>query len=113
MNFLRCSVCLLMLVFFIPVGAQNDTRVLLRSDDFGMSHAVNLALEKMIQTGIPFNASVMMVTPWVQEAADMLNDAPQVSIGLHLTLTSEFEQLNTLMTAFRPSVNGIKCENRR
>jgi predicted glycoside hydrolase/deacetylase ChbG (UPF0249 family) len=35
----------------------------------------------------------MMVTPWVQEAAEILKEAPHVSIGLHLTLTSEFEQL--------------------
>ena len=66
---------------------------MLRADDFGMSHAVNMALKDMVETGIPFNASVMMVTPWVTEAAQILKDAPHVSIGLHLTLTSEFEEL--------------------
>ncbi len=83
------------LVFFgiAHTEAQEPTRVILRADDFGMSHAVNLALKDMVDSGIPFNASVMMVTPWVQEAAEILRDAPQVSIGLHLTLTSEFEQL--------------------
>lgn len=77
----------------MQLSAQKKTKVLLRADDFGMSHAVNLALKDMVQTGIPFNASVMMVTPWVTEAAEILKDAPHVSIGLHLTLTSEFEQL--------------------
>ena len=78
------------LIFGHSLWAQ---RVMLRADDFGMSHAVNMALDDMVKSGIPFNASVMMVTPWVQEAADILKEAPQVSIGLHLTLTSEFEQL--------------------
>ncbi len=84
---------LLLLVPFFQTEAQEDYRVMLRADDFGMSHSVNMALKDMVSSGIPFNASVMMVTPWVQEAAEILKDAPQVSVGLHLTLTSEFEQL--------------------
>ena len=84
---------LLLMVSFFQAKAQEEYRVMLRADDFGMSHAVNLALKDMVRSGIPFNASVMMVTPWVQEAAEILREAPQVSIGLHLTLTSEFEQL--------------------
>jgi predicted glycoside hydrolase/deacetylase ChbG (UPF0249 family) len=94
MNVIKQSLlALLMLTISVQASAQNKSKVLLRADDFGMSHAVNLALSDMVQTGIPFNASVMMVTPWVTEAAEILKDAPHVSIGLHLTLTSEFEQL--------------------
>ena len=81
------------LVFFSGYSQTDQTSVLLRSDDFGMSHAVNMALAEMIETNIPFNASVMMTSPWAQEAADLLRDAPHVAVGLHLTLTSEFEQL--------------------
>ena len=83
---------------------------MLRADDFGMSHAVNLALADMVRTGIPFNASVMMVTPWVQEAADILKDNPHVSIGLHLTLTSEFEQLKWGPIAGKASVPSLVDE---
>lgn len=92
-RFCRTLVLLLALIPALQYGQGKDTEVMFRSDDFGMSRAVNQALRDMVQTGIPFNASVMMVCPWVQEVADILEDAPQVSIGLHLTLTSEFEQL--------------------
>lgn len=93
MKEIRSLLQILLIIVFAQVAAQDKDRVMLRADDFGMSHAVNLALEDMVKTGIPFNASVMMVTPWVQEAAEILKKAPHVSIGLHLTLTSEFEQL--------------------
>ena len=93
MNYLRFVLPFFLLVSLFQTQAQEDYKVMLRADDFGMSHAVNLALKDMADSGIPFNASVMMVTPWVQEAAEILKEAPHVSIGLHLTLTSEFEQL--------------------
>lgn len=93
MNAIRPIFFLALFSLTSVVSAQQKTKVMLRADDFGMSHSVNLALKDMVRTGIPFNASVMMVTPWVQEAAQILKDAPHVSIGLHLTLTSEFEQL--------------------
>lgn len=93
MKNIKSALLLLFMAAFFQAKAQEEYRVMLRADDFGMSHAVNLALKDMVRSGIPFNASVMMVTPWVQEAAEILREAPQVSIGLHLTLTSEFEQL--------------------
>lgn len=89
----KVTLMLTMLLSLQGNAQMNETTVLLRSDDFGMSHAVNLALAEMIVTKIPFSASVMMTCPWVQEAADMLKDAPQVAVGIHLTLTSEFEQM--------------------
>jgi predicted glycoside hydrolase/deacetylase ChbG (UPF0249 family) len=92
-NFYKITLMLTMLISLCSNAQINETTVLLRSDDFGMSHSVNLALAEMIKTEIPFNASVMMACPWVQEAADMLQDAPQVAVGIHLTLTSEFEQM--------------------
>ncbi len=93
MKFSRFVLAFLLVFNLFHARAQEEYRVMLRADDFGMSHAVNLALKDMVSSGIPFNASVMMVTPWVQEAAEILKEAPHVSIGLHLTLTSEFEQL--------------------
>jgi predicted glycoside hydrolase/deacetylase ChbG (UPF0249 family) len=56
-----------------------------------MSHAVNVGVRKLIETGIPFSASVMIACPWYLEAAEILSDQPQVSVGIHLTLNSEWE----------------------
>jgi predicted glycoside hydrolase/deacetylase ChbG (UPF0249 family) len=55
-----------------------------------MNHAVNLALEDVCKTGIPFSASVMFACPWYQEAVEILKKYPNADVGIHLTLTSEW-----------------------
>jgi hypothetical protein len=70
----------------------NDQPVLMiRCDDLGMCHAVNLAAKKLIETGLPFSASVMFVCPWYQEAVDILKNHPEISVGVHLTLNAEWK----------------------
>jgi predicted glycoside hydrolase/deacetylase ChbG (UPF0249 family) len=56
-----------------------------------MSHSVNMALERLIATGLPVSASVMFPTPWYQETVDILKRNPEVSVGIHLTLNSEWK----------------------
>lgn len=65
--------------------------VLIRLDDLGMCHTVNIAAGRMIETGVPFSASVMVACPWYQEAVEMLRNAPHVSVGIHLTLNAEWK----------------------
>src|SRR5436305_4182966 len=72
--------------------ANADQRYLvIRSDDGGMSHSVNMALEKLISTGLPVSVSVMVPTPWYLETVDMLKRHPEVAVGVHLTLNSEWK----------------------
>jgi predicted glycoside hydrolase/deacetylase ChbG (UPF0249 family) len=56
-----------------------------------MSHSVNMALERLIQTGLPVSVSVMFPTPWYQETVEILKRHPAVSVGIHLTLNSEWK----------------------
>jgi len=65
--------------------------IMLRLDDLGMCHAVNVAAQRVIETGIPFSASMMVACPWYQEAVEMLRRAPHVSVGIHLTLNAEWK----------------------
>ena len=67
--------------------------LLIRSDDGGMSHSVNMALERLIETGLPVSVSVMFATPWYQETVDILKRHPDVAVGIHLTLNSEWKNL--------------------
>lgn len=73
------------------VASERPPRLLIRCDDIGMSHGVNAAVGELLATGLPFSASLMVPTPWFLEAADMLRHRPGVSIGIHLTLNSEWE----------------------
>ncbi len=66
--------------------------VLIRCDDIGMCHAVNTAAKQVLETGIPVSMSVMVPCPWFSEAVEMLKQYKNVSVGIHLTLNSEWKQ---------------------
>jgi predicted glycoside hydrolase/deacetylase ChbG (UPF0249 family) len=72
-------------------GISEQVSLIIRSDDAGMSHSVNMALERLIETGLPVSVSVMFPTPWYQETVDILKRHPSVSVGIHLTLNSEWK----------------------
>ncbi len=64
---------------------------LIRCDDAGMCHAVNMALQEIVNRQIPVSISIMTPCPWFEEAADILRNAPHVSLGIHLTLNAEWK----------------------
>lgn len=81
------------LVSFSQSGIEeNKIPVLIRCDDIGMCHAVNVAAKQVLETGIPVSMSMMVPCPWFSEAAEMLKQYKNVSIGIHLTLNSEWKQ---------------------
>ena len=50
----------------------------------------------------------MMPTPWFPDAVKLLEENPQINVGLHLTLTSEWENMK-----WRPltSASTITCDD--
>ena len=87
------------LLVFAPILAATPTlaaqrgaapEVLLRLDDIGMNHSVNLAVEKVAATGMPFSVSLLFACPWYQEAVEILRKYPNVAVGVHLALNSEW-----------------------
>lgn len=83
--------------FSTIISAQNNDPsnkipILIRCDDIGMCHAVNMAAKKVLETGIPVSMSVMVPCPWFAEAVELLKKYSQVSVGIHLTLNSEWKQ---------------------
>lgn len=85
------------LVFILVINlsyaqTHSDEKILLiRCDDLGMSHSVNLAAKELIDAGLIFSASVMVPCPWFDEAVVILKENPQVTAGIHLTLNSEWK----------------------
>jgi predicted glycoside hydrolase/deacetylase ChbG (UPF0249 family) len=65
--------------------------LIIRTDDAGMSHSVNMGLKRLIESGLPVSVSVMFPTPWYQETVELLKQHPAVSVGIHLTLNSEWK----------------------
>jgi len=85
-------------VFLLFVGINHAAaqttaqlpRLLIRLDDIGMSHSVNMAAQKVAETGMPVSVSLQFACPWYQEAVAILKKYPNVTVGVHLTLTSEW-----------------------
>jgi chitin disaccharide deacetylase len=76
----------------IAVTDVSEPRLMLiRSDDFGMSHGKNMAIKELIETGMPVSVSVMFACPWWKEAVEILREHPDISVGVHLTLNAEWK----------------------
>jgi predicted glycoside hydrolase/deacetylase ChbG (UPF0249 family) len=76
-----------------PAHAADAIRLIVRGDDFGYTHASNQALEPAFQRGIMRSASVLTPGPWFAETARILRTHPELSVGVHLTITSEWNTL--------------------
>lgn len=74
-----------------PQHESNNKTLLIRCDDIGMSHGINIAAKELIDSGLKFSASVMVPCSWFDEAVDILKAAPQISVGIHLTLNAEWK----------------------
>lgn len=76
----------------LPAWGQSEVPTLVvRIDDLGAFHSVNKACIDTYRSGIARSVEVMPVAAWFPEAVKMLKDNPGLDVGLHLTLTSEWE----------------------
>jgi predicted glycoside hydrolase/deacetylase ChbG (UPF0249 family) len=81
-------------ISILPVRAADDAiRLIVRGDDFGYTHASNQALTPAFEQGIMRSASVLTPGPWFAETARILKKHPEWSVGVHLTITSEWNTL--------------------
>jgi predicted glycoside hydrolase/deacetylase ChbG (UPF0249 family) len=87
-----------------PKGARV---IILHVDDAGMSHESNDGVETAIEKGVATSTSVMMPCPWVPEFVKYLDKHPNTDAGLHLTLTSEWDNYRWGPLAGKSIVPGL------
>ncbi len=71
---------------------MGDIKLVVQCDDFGMCHAGNLGAVEAFKNGILTQASVMVPCPWFREAARLAAEH-SIPVGVHLTLTAEWDYL--------------------
>jgi len=107
-------ICFLLLIFTDKTIAQSDKTyaeklgwpkgakvVIFHVDDAGMSYSSNRGAIRSIEEGVATSASIMMPCPWAASFAKYVLKNPSVDAGLHLTLTSEWQDYRW------PPLNGI------
>ncbi len=73
--------------------AQPAPRLIVRGDDMGYAHAGNEAIMNTYTEGIVTSVEVIVPSPWFPEAVRMLADHPDLDIGVHLAITSEWDNV--------------------
>ncbi|MEP0521857.1 MAG: ChbG/HpnK family deacetylase [Hyphomicrobiales bacterium] len=68
-------------------------KLVVRADDAGSSWSSNMGCLEACKNGIARSVEVMMPCAWVSHAATLFNDHPDIDIGIHLTLTSEWDSI--------------------
>jgi predicted glycoside hydrolase/deacetylase ChbG (UPF0249 family) len=78
-------------IFLEELGFSSSDRVVIfHIDDIGFSHAANLGSFECLDYGIASCGSVLVPSPWFLDAASIIKQKPNYDIGVHLTLTSEY-----------------------
>ncbi|MCK4852943.1 MAG: ChbG/HpnK family deacetylase [Bacteroidales bacterium] len=97
---------------------EKEVYLLIRGDDIGSSHAANVGCMESYQNGIMQSVELMPPCPWFPEAVKMLKDNPDLDVGIHLVLTSEWDNIKWGPLTDAPSISdedgyfyplGITC----
>jgi predicted glycoside hydrolase/deacetylase ChbG (UPF0249 family) len=84
---------IILVVITISSSGQAPPRLIVRGDDMGYAHGGNIALIKCSREGIQTSIEVIVPSPWFPEAVSMLNANPGIDVGVHLALTSEWDNV--------------------
>ena len=114
---------LLILLFYIlflhlPAGAQETYAeklgwpkgskvVILHVDDAGMSYESNKGAIQSMEKGVATSCSIMMPTPWAASFSKYIIAHPSMDAGLHLTLTSEWDNYRWGPLSGKKQVPGL------
>ena len=86
-----------------------EIRLIIKGDDMGAAHGINVATIEAFTKGVLTTTNVIVPGPWMPEAARLLQEHPDLDVGVHLALTSEWENVKWRPLTHAPSlvdVNG-------
>jgi predicted glycoside hydrolase/deacetylase ChbG (UPF0249 family) len=83
----------LLLILLFSVSSTYAQKLIVRGDDMGYSHSGNLALIKCSKEGIQSSIEIIVPSPWFPEAVGLLKENPTIDVGVHLAITSEWDNV--------------------
>lgn len=100
------SIILVLLVNSFACCSQvsKEIRLIVRGDDMGFSHSGNAAIIKCFKEGIETSIEIIVPSPWFPEAVKLLKENPTVDVGIHIALTSEWENMKYRPVSHCPSL---------
>ena len=94
--------------FLEKIGYAEDDRVLITHiDDMGFCHAANVASAECLASSAASCASIISNAPWFLEAAKICKENPSFDVGVHLTLTSEYDTFRWAALSSTDPVTGL------
>jgi predicted glycoside hydrolase/deacetylase ChbG (UPF0249 family) len=82
-------------------------RLIIHADDIGMSESVNRAAFALVERGTVTSLSMMVPAPAFEHAVAWLKAHPEVDVGVHLTLTSEWNAVRWRSVSSADSVPSL------
>ncbi len=87
--------------------APDDRVAIIHVDDIGMCQASVAAFSDLFAAGIVSSGAVMVPCPWFLEAASFAREHPLADLGVHLTLTCEWETYRWGPVSTREADTGL------
>jgi predicted glycoside hydrolase/deacetylase ChbG (UPF0249 family) len=91
--------------------SKGDRLLIIHADDLGLSNSVNRASFKALKSGYASSGSIMMPCDYVLDVGQFSADNPNIDLGLHLTVTSEWRDYKwkgVLSSSETPSLTNKK-----
>ena len=98
------AIALLLLAFLAVQPAPTEIRLIVKGDDMAAGHGINVATIDACKRGVLTTTNVIVPGPWFPEAARLLRENPGLDVGVHLALTSEWENVKWRPLTAAPSI---------
>lgn len=98
------SVLVCLIALFALQSPDTQIRLIVKGDDMGAGHGINVATIDAFKHGVLTTTNVIVPGPWFPEAARLINENPGLDVGVHLAITSEWENVKWRPLTPAPSI---------
>lgn len=104
---MRIATALLLLIPLGLIAFQPQTmeiRLIVKGDDMAAGHGINTATIDAYKRGVLTTTNVIVPGPWFLEAARLVNENSGLDVGVHLDITSEWDNVKWRPLTAAPSL---------